>query len=159
MARAPTAEALFAPETLKRSIRKGVLDAQRLQASPDELRRASARTRRPRKRKEASIEQSCIRHAQSLGWGHRKMNGTGHRSWPDRVFTPPRKDPPLKGYVKFVGVKPVVRPLVFVEFKRPGEDPTPQQADNHQELRARGQLVYVCRSLEEFKEVLRGYAW
>ena len=54
-----------------------------------------------------------------------KMNMFGRRSWPDRLF--------LGAY----------RLIFFVEFKREGEEPTPQQADTHKFLRKWGFNVYV----------------
>lgn len=81
-----------------------------------------------RRRREANIEAAALR-AIKKHWPTaevRKMNGYGHRSWPDRLVV-------LPGGAS-----------VWIEFKREGEDPTPDQAHLHRRLSALGQHVVVC---------------
>jgi hypothetical protein len=101
---------------------------------------------RKRKRKEASIEADCRAHAHARGWTSRKMNGFGFRAWPDRLFIPPvwkrvSKSTSLRQGKTF-----------WVEFKRPGEEPTEEQWRLIFDLRKRGERVYVCHDMEEFIE-------
>lgn len=99
---------------------------------------------RPRKRKlERNVEDRAVRHAKERGWVARKMNGLGFRSWPDRLFLPPHSERRHHLLVR----------AFWVEFKRPGEEPTPDQARVHRDLRARGEVVHVCDSFDAFVEV------
>ena len=68
------------------------------------------------------------------------MNGAGFRSWPDRLFIRPKE----KAFENF-----------WVEFKRPGHFTTESQAQLHKHLAARGELVFVVHSLEEFKPIFK----
>lgn len=45
----------------------------------------------------------------------------------------------------------------FVEVKRPGERPTPAQAEKHAELRGYGAVVVVAHSVDEALELLEVY--
>lgn len=96
------------------------------------------------KQSEASIEKSCRDYAHDRSWTSRKMNGLGFRSWPDRLFIPPRVK---KQMVNTRGRR------FWVEFKRPGEEPTPDQARQISELRERGETVYVLDNKEDFIKV------
>jgi hypothetical protein len=69
------------------------------------------------------------------------MNGLGFNAWPDRLFLGPRSN------------RGRSRPL-WVEFKRPGEAPTPLQRYIHADLRARGERVEVIDRLENFKDLI-----
>lgn len=104
----------------------------------------------PRKRQplERDLEQWCVDHARDAhGWLSRKMNGLGFRSWPDREFLrPPRRLGKRSGLVN-------QRPL-WVEFKRLGKEPTPDQHRLHEKLRAFGQLVYVIDTREDFLKLI-----
>lgn len=67
---------------------------------------------------EAVIERcACERALRELGVRSLKLNVTGSTGWPDRLF--------------FI---PGGRPL-FIEFKRPGEEPGPKQLHIHAWLR------------------------
>lgn len=66
-----------------------------------------------------------------------KMGTAYERSWPDRMF-----------------LVPGGRPL-FIEFKRPGKEPTAKQAHRIQELRELGYDVQVCDNKEEGIEIVR----
>jgi hypothetical protein len=65
------------------------------------------------------------RHADKLCILHVKLNIRGRRGWPDREFLIP-------------GGKPL-----FMEFKRPGEEPEPIQEFIHGQLRDAGYTVLV----------------
>lgn len=57
---------------------------------------------------------------------HRKMNGFGFRSWPDRLYL-------FDNEVE-----------VWIEYKKPGEVPSPGQKELHRQLRAQGRFIFVC---------------
>lgn len=57
---------------------------------------------------------------------HRKMNGYGFRSWPDRLYL---FDDEIE---------------IWIEYKRPGEEPSPGQRELHKRLRNQGRTVFVC---------------
>ncbi len=69
---------------------------------------------------EGDIEGRVVKWAKKNGWVTRKMNGLGYRSWPDRLF------------LHRFGV------AAFIEFKRKGKLPTPQQGDMLVDLQKRG---------------------
>jgi hypothetical protein len=103
-----------------------------------------------RQRTEASIEAACCRYLKKLGLVHRKMNGFGFNAWPDRMILPPNMGAPWsKGSAR--------GHVLWVELKRPKEDPTPLQAKLHDDLRCSGQEVAVVRTLEEFKAAVREF--
>lgn len=82
---------------------------------------------------ERHIEQRFL-HALKERWptaDQRKMNGYGNRSWPDRMILLPKV------------------PAFFIEFKRPGEGPSPGQEQKIKELRALGKRVYICDDSEQ----------
>lgn len=94
-----------------------------------------------RKRLESSIEEACLKYAK-VRWPKmliRKMNGMGSRSWPDRMFL-------FQGRV------------LFIEFKREGEEPTPLQKKMHEELAAQGFDVRVVDNVELGKVAISGWA-
>lgn len=45
--------------------------------------------------------------------------------------------------------------VIFIEFKAPGEQPTPQQLRRHKQIRQNGIPVHVVDSLEDARELLR----
>ena len=92
-----------------------------------------------RRKLEKSVEDRCVRLAKNKGWLVRKINGLGYRSWPDRLFIPPRKSK-LEQF--------------WVEFKRLGEVPTPLQEQVHIDLRVRGQRVYVIDTYDDFLKLI-----
>lgn len=102
---------------------------------------------RRRKKLERTLETACLRHARGQGNESRKMNGLGFAAWPDRLFLPINMAAPWTspGHV------------LWVEFKREGEGPTPAQADRHDALRCSGQEVHVVDRLEQFKAILRDF--
>src|SRR5580765_7258037 len=76
--------------------------------------------------KESKTEKDVKKWAEEVGILVVKMNLRGRKGWPDRIFILPN------GLV------------LWVEFKRPGEQPRDLQAYVHRELRKRKQLVYVA---------------
>lgn len=75
---------------------------------------------------EAKIElRACQLAFQQLGVLNLKLNVRGNTGYPDRLF--------------FI---PGGRPLL-IEFKRPGEQPTPKQLHIHQQLRNLGYQVEI----------------
>jgi hypothetical protein len=92
--------------------------------------------------KESVIEERCRQIALKAGWVSRKMNGFGFRSWPDRLFIPP--DQTIKAGCE----------AFWVEFKRPKELPTPDQERVIEDLGKRGEKVFVCDSVEDFKNII-----
>ena len=104
----------------------------------------------PRKAKplEASVEKRSIDFAKLEGVLSRKMNGAGFRAWPDRAFMPPELEK---------GEWIAAMPILWIEFKREGEDLTPAQADLHAVLRKAGQRVCIARTLDEFKQHFCAY--
>ena len=61
----------------------------------------------------------------------RKLNGYGHRDWPDRLVVLPRT------------------PAFYIEFKKPGEELRPSQAYWIDLLRKLEAVVYTCTGTAE----------
>lgn len=81
---------------------------------------------------EATIENSiCTKAREQWKLIHRKMNGMGFNSWPDRMFFLP-------------GGKPLL-----IEMKRKGRNATEDQARLHDQLRDLGYDVIVVDSVED----------
>lgn len=79
-----------------------------------------------RPRLERDIENDVVDYAvRHLGAEHRKMNGLGKRHWPDRLILLSRC------------------PELWIEFKKPGEEPTPGQWEQIRRLRAQGREVWI----------------
>lgn len=74
---------------------------------------------------ETDIEEWVVDQAALLGVPSLKLNLKGNRGWPDRIF-----------------LIPGGRPL-FIEFKRPGEEPRKLQQQRHRILRKLGYDVEV----------------
>lgn len=87
---------------------------------------------------EREIEKKATDWAKRNGWWSRKFTSPAHRSSPDRIFA-------KRGVV------------VFVEFKRAGQKPTPLQAHEHVVMRGFGLLVFVIDSVEGLKDLLSLY--
>jgi hypothetical protein len=88
-----------------------------------------------RKPLEKTAEKRFVEYVKDEGGATRKMNGLGYRSWPDQL-----------------AIKPGVKPGLWVEFKRVGEDPTPLQKDLHKLLRQLGQRVVVAWTFEQARK-------
>jgi hypothetical protein len=85
------------------------------------------------KSRESNVEgKSCNYVKKHLGGMSRKMNGFGFNHWPDRLFL-------LGGC-----------PELWVEFKRPGKEPTDAQWKVIRDLRAQGREVWVEDSAKVF---------
>jgi hypothetical protein len=84
---------------------------------------------------ESSIERSLVAMARSLGCLTYKLH---ERGAPDRLFITPKNQ------------------AFFVEFKRPGAKPRPEQEYEHARLRARGLAVYVVDSRAAGLDIIRG---
>lgn len=85
---------------------------------------------------ERDIERPAHEFAKSRGWMAEKIMRTGRRGFPDHLFI---RD----------GV------TIYIEFKRPGELPSPQQLRRHAEMRKHGASVFVVDSLDEAMRLLR----
>lgn len=97
--------------------------------------------RRDRGPLESAIEARCVALARRRGWLVRKMNGLGFRAWPDRLFLPPRESRAVR---------------FWIEFKRPGGGLTPLQARALDDLAARGEVVHVISTFDDFAHLLEG---
>lgn len=73
---------------------------------------------------EKTIERAVKNYAEKRGCLTYKMNGPGHRGWPDRMFLYDGR-------------------MLFIEFKRAGKKPTPLQAHIHDKLCKLGFRVLV----------------
>ena len=92
-----------------------------------------------RKLLESSIERAVCDHAKHRGVLTRKLDGMGHRSWPDRMLL-------CRGRI------------IFIEFKRKGEAPTPLQAACHKQLTENGFQVYVVDDVRWGKSLVSEFA-
>jgi hypothetical protein len=82
---------------------------------------------------ESSLERGLVKTAETLGCIAYKLHD---RNAPDRLFITPDQR------------------LFFIEFKRMGAKPRPEQAHEHERLRARGFRVYVVDNRETGVEVI-----
>lgn len=89
----------------------------------------------PREQVEADIEEKVVEHALSLGALHLKLNVRGRTGWPDQMFLHNGK-------------------VLFLELKRPGEEPTKIQAHTHSLIRQQGGWVEWTDNLDEAKRIL-----
>lgn len=88
------------------------------------------------KRLEKSIEGAVVRWAKAMELEVVKLNGMGKRSHPDRMFLGP-------------GEK-----VLFIEFKREGEEPTPLQLHLHQQWAKLGHKVWVVDNVQQGKDLI-----
>ena len=86
---------------------------------------------------EKDVEKAVCDYAVKLGWWHRKFSSPSHRSVPDQIMITP------------------FHMVLFVEFKRPKEKPTPAQIREATRLQEVGQRVYCCDDIEKGKELVR----
>jgi hypothetical protein len=93
-----------------------------------------------RKRKkvvrEADIENAFVRKIKELGCRTRKLNGMGFNSWPDRLILCPGGA------------------VVFIEFKKPGEDLRPAQQQLHEDVGSIGHTWYTCDNVDDAMEIV-----
>lgn len=85
---------------------------------------------------EKDIERPACAYAESRGWFEAKIAKSNKNGMPDRIFH-------RRGFT------------LYIEFKAPGEKPTPQQIRRHEQLRAQGIPVHVIDNLEDARAVLR----
>lgn len=85
--------------------------------------------------RESKVEKKCCEYAQGRGWWVSKFTAPGKKAVPDRVFV-------RNGVV------------LFVEFKRPGETPTAQQAHRHKQMREKGANVTWVDNFADFKNYI-----
>ena len=86
--------------------------------------------------RESNIEADIIDFAQVRGWWEAKFVSPGLRGVCDRIML-------RRGRV------------VFIEVKRPGEEPTPQQQKRMREIKGQNAEVYWVTSLEQARAILR----
>lgn len=86
--------------------------------------------------REIEIERPASAYAELRGWFEAKIERASKRGFPDRFYARDGR-------------------IVLVEYKAPGEKPTPQQIRRHQELREHGVEVHVIDSLEAAYELFR----
>lgn len=89
-----------------------------------------------RKPLEHSIENNVVNYAKRRGVPSVKLNGMGKRSLPDRMF---------------LGAGGRV---LFIEFKREGEAPTPLQRHLHKEWAALGFTVHIVDNVKNGRELV-----
>lgn len=88
------------------------------------------------KRLEKSIENAVVQYAKKKDIEAVKLNGMGKRSHPDRMFLGWRGK------------------ILFIEFKRKGETPTPLQLHLHTRWWNLGHKVYVIDNVEDGKAII-----
>lgn len=84
---------------------------------------------------EAVVEAEVSRYAMSQGVMTLKLNVSGRRGWPDRIYLWRGK-------------------TIFIEFKREGEQPRKLQEFIHGQLRGNGFEVYVVDALGEGRAII-----
>mgnify|MGYP001574856250 CR=1 FL=1 len=85
--------------------------------------------------RERAIEKKSKRFAAAQGWYVRKFKTANRRGLPDDIFI-------RQGVV------------LFIEFKKEGEEATEQQQLEHDRIRAQGIQVYVVDNFEDAKIIL-----
>lgn len=84
---------------------------------------------------ESRIERAAADYAETRGWWEVKIKMASKNGVPDRLFLRDGR-------------------YVWIEFKRPGETPRPQQERRIREMRMHGAEVFVCDNLDDAKKVL-----
>ena len=83
---------------------------------------------------EWDIEGTVTKFYRSHGWVTLHIQPDAHhipKGWPDHLLLGPEGR------------------TVFIEFKKPGEEPTPIQVHTHAQLRKLGHTVLLCDSFEQ----------
>ena len=93
------------------------------------------RTPAERKLAEKSVEKKSCDTARAHGWLPRKYKSPSNRAAPDRLF--------IKG-----------KRVVFIEYKRPGNTPTPQQRLEAAKMLDHGAEVYWTDTVRGTKQAL-----
>ena len=84
---------------------------------------------------ESRIERAATDYAETRGWWEIKIKMASKNGVPDRLFLRDGR-------------------YVWIEFKRPGEVPRPQQVKRIADMRAHGAEVFVCDNLDDAKRIL-----
>lgn len=89
--------------------------------------------------RERDVRKYLKTRLKAMGGELRKVRWTGRNGAPDELVMLPKR------------WSPTVRPArcIWVELKRPGKEPTTQQAREHERLRFCGALVTVLHSRED----------
>lgn len=85
--------------------------------------------------RESKVEKDIRVFAERRGWWVAKFVSPGKRGVPDRIFIR-------------AGV------VVFIEVKRPGEEPTRQQLKRHREMREHGATVHTVDNFADATRIL-----
>jgi hypothetical protein len=85
--------------------------------------------------RESKVEKTCCEYAQGRGWWVSNFTAPGKMAGPDRFFI-------RDGFV------------LFIEFKRPGKEPTVQQALRHKQMREKGANVTWVSNFADFKNYI-----
>lgn len=86
--------------------------------------------------RESDIEEQITEFAELRGWWQAKFVSPALRGVADRIFIRRGRH-------------------VFIEIKKPGEEPTLQQQKRAREMKSHGADVYWVDSLERAREILR----
>lgn len=86
--------------------------------------------------RESEVEKPACKLFESRGWIRIKIALAQKKGWPDNFFG-------RRGRA------------IFVEFKRPGEEPTKQQRKRHKELREHGFSVFLIDNMLDADVVSR----
>lgn len=87
-------------------------------------------------RERTTVEQPVIDYARLRGWWHMKVTSPSRRAMPDDLFVRNGE-------------------YLWIEFKRAGEVPTPQQAKRHRDMRKQGMDVRWTDSADVAMDWLR----
>lgn len=93
---------------------------------------------------EATLEARCTKKAKAAGWWAAKIMRTEKRGRPDHVYA---RRPN--------GTELFVAEIIWIEFKREGEEPTLQQYREHERMRAAGMQVEFVDNEKDFEALLR----
>lgn len=92
-------------------------------------------TNKERKESESKVENKSCDVARAHGWFTRKYKAPGRIGVQDRIFVKDRR-------------------VVFIEYKRIGNEPTGLQCDDASDLREHGGQVYWTNTVRGTKEIL-----
>lgn len=109
-----------------------------MRSTDDEALIDLSRVKPPAARKllEKDIESRVCKYAERCGWRAMKFVSPNYRSVPDRIFF---KHPSR---------------VFFIEFKKPGEKPTPKQRAEIDRLTNEGFEVFVCDDIDFGKTII-----
>lgn len=99
-------------------------------------------TSKERKASEKKVEKDAKKWARDHGWLARKWSSPGNNGVPDDIFV--KRHPTVRNRAR----------VVFIEFKRVGNEPTGLQCDEARQLLKQGAEVYWCNTVRGVKEAL-----